>query len=149
MRRGYLTTMDFVGLAWVPPIAVGLEHVKQWVGSEPAWGDVSQSPTHRCPHALCLPKQSVADVGSIMTEGEQNKPIIWFVASRWVLCDYTGTLSDTVSFPLFSSCLLLVARGLQQAAQPGPGMIDTTTKFIILFQKEANCLHKMVKLSTS
>ena len=148
MRRGYLTTMDFLGLAWVPPAAVGLDHVKQWVGSEPAWDDTSRSRTHHCPGALGLPKQSVADAGSIMTEGEQNKPIIWFVASGWVLCDYTGTLSDTVSFPLFSSCLLFVARGLQQAAQPGPGMIDTTTKFIILFQKEANCIHKMVKPST-
>ena len=43
---------------------------------------------------------------SIMMEGQQNKPIIWFLVLGGVLCDYIAMLSDTLSFPLLSFCFL-------------------------------------------
>ena len=82
--------------------------------------------------------QSVGD--SIMMEGQQNKPIIWFLALGGVLCWlHCYAHRHIVLFLYFLLVFYFAAIWLQQAAQPGSGTIDTTMRFIFLFHKEENC----------
>lgn len=127
--------MNILSLARVLLTAVSLHHTcgetsanARWCSMDPdmllAWCPVSS--------------QSVGD--SVMMEGLQSKPVIWFLALGGVLCDYIAMLSDTLSFSFtFSLSFIFPTIWLQQGAQPGSGTIDTTMRFIFLFHKEENC----------